>query len=56
MTRRKWKNEDKMLIVLQGLKGRSVSEICTEFGIAQSMYYTWRDQFMINGHRAFDNH
>ena len=55
MTRRKWKNEEKILIILQGLKGRPVADICTEFGVAQSQYYTWRDQFMNNAHRAFES-
>ena len=54
MKRRKWTSEMKSLIVLQGLGGQSVSEICNEHGISQSQYYQWRDQFLSNASKAFD--
>jgi len=34
--------------------GQSISEICTEHGIAQSQYYQWRDQFLSNASKAFE--
>tara|TARA_Y100000310_G_C20477658_1_gene713173 strand:- start:617 stop:850 length:234 start_codon:yes stop_codon:yes gene_type:complete len=41
------------MIVVQGLKGRPVAEICIEHQISQAQYYQWRDQFMINLPQVF---
>ena len=46
MKRRKWKPEQKALIVLEGLKGRPIGELCAEHEISQAQYYQWRDQFL----------
>lgn len=54
MRRKKWDSKTKWLIVLEGLKGKSVSEICTEHNLSQSQYYKWRDQFLSEGHKIFD--
>jgi transposase-like protein len=54
MLRRKWDAKTKALIVLEGLKGKSVAEICTEHQISQSLYDQWRDQFVANAAKAFD--
>lgn len=54
MKRRKWDSKTKAKIVLEGLSGRSVSEICTEHGIQQAQYYRWRDQFLSEAHRVFE--
>jgi transposase-like protein len=54
MHRRKWDAKSKALIVLEGLKGKPVVEICTEHQISQSQYYQWRDQFLANAARAFE--
>ena len=54
MKRRKWTSEAKASIVLSGLKGLSVAEICTSHNISQSQYYQWRDQFLSNAGKAFD--
>jgi len=44
---RDWSIEEKMTIVLEGLKGvRSVSEICREHQLSQTQYYLWRDKFL----------
>ena len=45
-SRRKWDSQTKAIIVLQGIKGRPVADICTEHQISQAQYYQWRDQFM----------
>lgn len=37
--RRQWDSKAKAKIVLEGLKGRSVVDICTEYAISKSMYY-----------------
>ena len=36
--RRQWDSKTKAKIVLEGLKGRSIVDICTEYVISQSMY------------------
>jgi len=43
-TRKKWKSEEKLAIIMDGLRGRSVREICQEYGISEAQYYKWRDQ------------
>jgi transposase-like protein len=42
------------VIDLEGLKGRSVAEICTEHQISQSLYDPWRDQFLANAAQVFE--
>ncbi|MDQ3831979.1 MAG: transposase [Candidatus Tectomicrobia bacterium] len=54
MHRRKWDATTKALIVLEGLKGKPVAEICTEHEISQSLYYQWRDHFLANATKAFE--
>ena len=39
MKRRKWDAKTNVTIVLQGLKGKSVAEICTEHQINQAQVY-----------------
>jgi transposase-like protein len=53
MKRRKWDPKTKSTIVLQGLRGRPVGEICVEHQISQAQYYQWRDQFLANMHQIF---
>jgi len=55
MKRRRWDSKTKTKIVLEGLSGRPVSEICTEYGIHQNQYYIWRDKFLSEAHKAFDS-
>jgi transposase len=51
-TRRHFSAEDKIRIVLDGLRGEdSIAEICRKEGIAQSLYYTWSKKFMEAGKR-----
>ncbi len=45
--RRHFSAEDKIRIVLQGLRGEdNIAELCRKEGIAQSLYYTWWKEFM----------
>jgi transposase-like protein len=53
MKRRKWEPKAKAMIVLQGLRGKPLAEICSEHQITQSQYYLWRDQFLEKMHLAF---
>ncbi len=51
-TRRHFFAEDKIRIVLDGLRGDdSIAELCRREGIAQSLYYTWSKEFMEAGKR-----
>lgn len=51
---RKWDAKTKAMIVLQGLKGKPVAEICREYQLSQAQYYQWRDQFLSNATKAFE--
>ncbi len=56
MKLRKWGSEEKMAIVLEGLRGqKSVAEICREHQISQALYYRWRDRFLEAGQRGLSN-
>ena len=53
-TRRHFSAEDKIRIVLDGLRGEeSIAELCRREGIAQSVYYSWSKEFMEAGKRRF---
>ena len=52
VTRRQFSAEDKIRIVLEGLRGDySIAGLCRKEGIAQSLYYTWSKEFMEAGKR-----
>ena len=49
-TRRKFSADEKIRIVLEGLRGeQSISEICRREGIAASIYYKWSKAFLEAG-------
>lgn len=49
-TRRKFSADDKIRIVLEGLRGEiSISELCRKEGIAASVYYKWSKGFLEAG-------
>ena len=51
-TRRHFSAEDKIRIVLDGLRGDdSIAELCRIEGIAQSLYYVWSKEFLEAGKR-----
>ncbi len=51
-TRRHFSAEDKIRIVLDGLRGEdSLAELCRKEGIAQSLYYVWSKEFLEAGKR-----
>lgn len=51
-TRRHFSAEDKIRIVLEGLRGEeSIAELCRREGIAQSVYYSWSKEFLEAGKR-----
>ncbi len=49
-TRRKFSPEEKIRIVLEGLRGeQSVAEVCRREGIAANLYYRWSKDFLESG-------
>jgi len=51
-TRRTFNSEEKIRIILEGLKGEdSISAICRREGIAPSLYYKWSKTFLQAGKR-----
>ncbi len=54
MKRRQWDAKTKAKIVRDGLSGKPVSELCSQYQISQNQYYQWRDKFLAESHRAFE--
>jgi transposase len=49
-TRKKYSSEEKIRIVLEGLRGDlSVAELCRREGINQNSYYKWSKEFLEAG-------
>ncbi len=49
-TRRQFSAEEKIRVVLEGLRGEdSIAELCRREGIASSMYYGWSKDFLEAG-------
>ena len=49
-TRRKYTSEEKIRIVLEGLKGEvSIVELCRREGIVSNLYYRWSKDFLEAG-------
>jgi transposase len=54
-TRRKFTAEEKIRIVLQGLRGEeSITDLCRKEGIHPTMYYKWSKSFLESGKRQLD--
>ena len=51
-TRRHFSAEEKIRVVLEGLRGEeSIAKLCRREGIASSMYYGWSKEFLEAGKR-----
>jgi len=51
-TRKHYSAEEKIRIVLDGLRGESsIAELCRRESIAESLYYTWSKEFLEAGKR-----
>jgi transposase len=51
-TRKQYSAEEKIRIVLDGLRGEhSIAELCRREGIAESLYYNWSKEFLEAGKR-----
>ncbi len=54
-TRRKFTAEEKIRIVLQGLRGEeSITDLCRKEGIHPTMYYKWSKSFLESGKRQLN--
>ena len=51
-TRKQYSAEEKIRIVLDGLRGEySIAELCRREGVAESLYYSWSTEFLEAGKR-----
>lgn len=51
-TRKQYSAEEKIRIVLDGLRGEvTIAELCRREGIAESLYYSWSKEFPEAGKR-----
>jgi transposase len=54
-TRRKYSSEEKIRIVLEGLRGEvSIAELCRKEGINPNVYYKWSKDFLEAGRKRLD--
>ncbi len=52
-TRKQYSSEEKIRIVLDGLRGEdSIAELCRREGISQGIYYKWSKDFMEAGKKT----
>ena len=52
-TRKQYSAEEKIRIVLDGLRGdATIAELCRREGIAESLYYSWSKEFLEAGKRS----
>lgn len=51
-TRKHYSAEEKIRVVLDGLRGESsIAELCRREGIAEGLYYSWSKEFLEAGKR-----
>ena len=54
-TRRKYSSEDKIKIIIEGIRGETtVAELCRKEGISQALYYRWSKDFMEAGKKRLN--
>ena len=52
--RKKWTAEEKLKIVLEGMRGDlSISDVYRKHGVNTTLYYTWRDKVYANAEKLF---
>jgi transposase-like protein len=51
--RRTFTAQQRLKIVLEGLQGENVSEVCRRHQISPTVYYRWRDLLWANAERVF---
>lgn len=54
--RKKYPKSFKFKVALDAIKGnKTITEICQEYGVANSVVHKWRTQLKANGMNAFDD-
>ena len=54
-TRRAFSAEEKIKIILEGLRGEdSISAICRKYSVHENLYYKWNKEFMEAGKRRLN--
>ncbi len=54
-TRRAFSAEEKIKIVLEGLRGEdSIASICRKYNVHENLYYKWNKEFMEAGKRRLN--
>ena len=54
-TRKKYSSEEKIRVVLEGLRGEvSIAELCRREGIHTNVYYTWSKAFLEAGKKRLN--
>ena len=54
-TRKKYSSEEKIRIVIDGLKGEdSISNLCRREGIPANLYYRWSEDFLEVGKKRLN--
>ena len=54
-TRRRFSAEEKVRVVLEGLRGEeSIAELCRREGIASNLYYRWSKDFLEAGKKRLN--
>ena len=55
MTKKKWSNQDKLMIVLEGMKNTvPLGELCSRHNVSQALYYQWKDRLLKDGASVFN--
>lgn len=55
MKRRNWNPQQKLEIVLEGLKEScTLAELCNRYQISQTQYYQWKDRLLGDGYKVFN--
>ncbi len=55
-TRKRYSSEEKIRIVLAGLRGEdSIAELCRQEGISQGLYYSWSKEFLEAGKKRLES-
>ena len=55
MQRRTWDAKATAMMVIEGLTGKPVAELCTEHQSGQSPYSQWRDPFLAHAANACES-
>ena len=55
-TRRRWTPEEKLAIVLEGMRGdQNVADICRKHGVNTTLYYTWKDKLFNHAKEIYEH-